>query len=182
MSNERITALKIALDRPVVLVGLMGSGKTTLGKALARRLGLEFVDADDVIVAAMGKDIAQIFADHGEEYFRDAERRMIAKLFTGVKVISTGGGAFINDETRALIGEKAISVWLKADLDTLAKRTAGDRNRPLLKDDPVGALTALIDKRYPVYAQADITVETGAERAEKTLSRITDALCRHAGL
>jgi shikimate kinase len=184
MIDPRIASLNASLDRPVVLVGLMGSGKTTLGRALARKMMRDFIDADDVIVAAEGKTIPEIFADHGEDHFRNAEREAIAGLFNGkVKIISTGGGAFINDETRALIGEKGISLWLKADVMTLAARTAGDRNRPLLKGgDPVETLGGLIDKRYPVYAQADITVETGAERAEQTLDKIIDALCRHAGL
>lgn len=179
---KTIVALKAALDRPVVLVGLMGSGKTTLGQALSMALGVGFTDADDVIVKNAGKPIARIFDEDGEPVFRALERDTIAGLLGGkVCIISTGGGAFMNDSTRALIGERALSVWLKADLDTLARRTRGDRKRPLLKDDPMGALRALMDARYPVYAQADITVETGAEPAEQTLDKILHALCRHTG-
>lgn len=177
--------MMIKLDKPLVLVGLMGSGKTTLGCALADALGLGFTDADDVIVARAGKTIPAIFADDGEDAFRTAERQAIASLLDHAtpQVIATGGGSFINDETRMLVKEKALSLWIKADLDTLVARTAGDDNRPLLAGgDPRAALGALMDKRYPVYAQADITVETGTEPVEQTLDRIMDALralCGH---
>ena len=182
-NTVKTVRLRAVLDRPVALVGLMGSGKSTLGRTLAEALGLSFVDADDIVVKRAGKPIAAIFAQDGEAAFRTLERTVIADLMSaGPKIIATGGGAFMNDSTRTLIGEKAISLWLKADLPTLVKRTAGDRNRPLLAGgDPSAILSGLMDTRYPVYAQADITVETGRESPEKTLGDMIDALCRHTG-
>lgn len=171
------------MGKPVVLVGLMGSGKSTLGRALARALDKGFCDADEVIADKAGKPIPQIFDEDGEPAFRELERTVIAKLLDGKSgVISTGGGAFMNAATREAIAQKGVSVWLRADINTLAKRTAGDRKRPLLKGgDPIGALRALMDTRYPVYAQADITIDTGLEPVEQTLDKIIDALCRHTG-
>ena len=153
----------LTLDRPIVLVGLMGVGKTTIGRRLAQRLSLPFVDADEEIESAAGMTISEIFERYGEPHFRDGERRVIARLIDGLpKVIATGGGAFMNDETRALIKERSISVWLKADLDVLVRRVSRKDSRPLLSGkDPLAVLTELAEKRYPVYAQADIMVETG---------------------
>ena len=153
----------LTLDRPIVLVGLMGVGKTTIGRRLAQRLSLPFVDADEEIESAAGMTISDIFERYGEPHFRDGERRVIARLIDGLpKVIATGGGAFMNDETRALIKERSISVWLKADLDVLVRRVSRKDSRPLLSGkDPLAILTELAEKRYPVYAQADIMVETG---------------------
>jgi shikimate kinase len=158
-----IELIKASLrGRPIVLVGLMGAGKTSVGRRLADRLGLTFVDADHEIEEAAGKSIPDIFADHGEAYFRDGEKRVIARLIeNGEQVLATGGGAYINDETRAAIKTRALTVWLKADLDVLLKRVMKRDNRPLLaNDNPEAVMRKLIDLRYPIYAQADITVES----------------------
>ena len=149
-------------ERPIVLVGLMGAGKTSVGRRLAEKLGVPFVDADHEIEAAAGKPIKEIFADHGEAYFREGERRVIQRLIgNGAQVLATGGGAYMNDETRQRIQEHGISVWLRAPLPLLMKRVAKRQDRPLLQtDDPETVMRALIDKRYPVYALADVTVES----------------------
>jgi shikimate kinase len=149
-------------QRSIVLVGLMGAGKTTIGRRLAHYLAIPFVDADAEIELAAGKSISEIFADHGETLFRDGERRVIARLLAeGPKVLATGGGAFMNAQTRAIIAEKAVSVWLKADLDLLVQRTAGRSHRPLLnRGNPREILKGLIAVRYPVYGLADVHVRS----------------------
>jgi len=149
-------------DRSIVLVGLMGCGKSSVGRRLASRLGIQFVDADEEIERVAAKSIVEIFTDHGEAYFRDGERRVIARLLSnGPQVLATGGGAFINPETRAKIRERGISVWLKADLPVLMRRVAKRDTRPLLKTaDPAAVMQDLMDKRYPIYAEADITLES----------------------
>ena len=146
--------------RSVVLVGMMGSGKSSIGRRLAARLTVPFVDADAEIEAAAGMTIAEIFEKHGEPYFRAGEARVIARLLEhGPQVLATGGGSFMNPDTRALIRAKGVSVWLKAELDVLMKRIKRRGDRPLLKnDDPAATLTTLIAERYPVYADADLTV------------------------
>ena len=148
--------------RSLVLVGLMGCGKSTVGRRLAARLDLPFVDADAEIERAAGKTIPEIFAAHGEPYFRDGERRVIARVLAeGGHVLATGGGAFMDTTTRALVRARGISVWLKADLDVLMKRVRKRGNRPLLQTpDPEGAMRRLMDERYPVYAEADLTVHS----------------------
>lgn len=147
-------------NRVIVLVGLMGAGKSTVGRRLAEKLALPFVDADHEIETAAGKTIPEIFADHGEAYFRDGERKVIARLLdSGAAVLATGGGAYVNAETRNLIRGKGISVWLKADLPLLMRRVSRRSNRPLLQNsDPEAVMRRLIDERYPIYANADITV------------------------
>jgi shikimate kinase len=147
-------------DRAIVLVGLMGAGKSTVGRRLADKLGLPFVDADHEIEAAAGKTIPEIFADHGEAYFREGERKVIARLLdSGAAVLATGGGAYVNTETRNLIKLKGVSIWLKADLPLLMRRMSRRSNRPLLKsDDPQAVMRRLIEERYPIYQHADITV------------------------
>lgn len=148
------------LDRSVVLVGLMGVGKTTIGRRLSARLGLPFVDADAEIESAAGQTISEIFERFGEAHFRDGERRVIARLIDGPpKVLATGGGAFVHDETRALILAKAIAVWLDADIATLVERVGRRSNRPLLAGrDAKTVLTELAAVRNPLYAQAQIHV------------------------
>jgi shikimate kinase len=149
-------------QRPIVLVGLMGAGKTSVGRRLAEKLGIPFVDADHEIETAAGKPIKEIFADHGEAYFREGERRVIQRLIgNGAQVLATGGGAYMNDETRARIQEHGVSVWLRAALPLLMKRVAKRQDRPLLQaDDPEKVMRELMDKRYPVYALADVTLES----------------------
>jgi len=146
--------------RPLVLVGMMGAGKTTVGKRLAARLGRRFADSDEEIERAAQMTIPEIFAQRGEAEFRSGETRVIARLLREPDlVLATGGGAFINEDTRALILSNALSVWIKADFDLLFARVSKRSNRPLLQTaDPRATLKALIDARYPVYAQADVTV------------------------
>ncbi len=149
-------------ERTIVLVGLMGAGKTTVGRRLAQRLGLPFLDADSEIEKAAGETISEIFEHHGEAAFRDGERRVIARLLHNPKqILATGGGAFMDPETRANIAARGISIWLRADLDVLMRRVGRRGNRPLLKqDDPRIVMERLMAQRYPVYAGADITVDS----------------------
>jgi shikimate kinase len=148
--------------RSLVLVGLMGCGKSSVGKRLAGKLGLPFVDADEEIEKVAAKSISEIFADHGEEYFRNGERRVIARLLdNGPQVLATGGGAFINPETRTKIKDRGISIWLRAELPVLLRRVSKRDTRPLLKTgDPETVMSALMAARYPLYAEADLTVES----------------------
>jgi shikimate kinase len=148
--------------RSIVLVGLMGAGKTTVGRRLAQKLGLPFVDADAEIERAAGETIPEIFERHGEAVFRDGERRVISRLLEcGTQVLATGGGAFMDETTRAKIAAHGISVWLRADLDVLMRRVIRRSNRPLLKQgDPRRVMERLIAERYPVYARADVTVDS----------------------
>lgn len=156
----------------------MGAGKSCIGRLLAAELELPFVDADKEIEAAAGCSVEDIFAAHGEAAFRDGERRVIARLLTQPKmVLATGGGAFMDPETRKLILDRATSVWLRADVDLLARRTARRNNRPLLKrGDPREILGRLIKERYPVYAEADVTVDSVDGPPEMTLARVLDGL------
>lgn len=149
--------------RSIVLVGIMGSGKTSVGRRLAARLGLDFVDADAAIETAARMTIAEIFKRHGETFFRDREHHVIARLITeGQKVLATGGGAFMREDTRKKIGESGLSIWLKADHDVLMRRVRKRSNRPLLHtDDPEATMQKLIDERYPIYALADYTIHSG---------------------
>ena len=144
------------------MVGLMGCGKSSVGRRLAQLVGLSFVDADEEIERSAGKTIPEIFEDHGEDYFRAGERRVIARLLKGgPQVLATGGGAFLNAETRANVREHGVSVWLKADLPVLMRRVRRRSNRPLLKSaDPEAVMRNLMTVRYPIYAFADITVES----------------------
>ena len=167
--------------RTIVLVGLMGAGKTNIGRRLAMRLQLPFVDADSEIEAAAGETIPEIFENRGEAAFREGERRVIARLLEApVHVLATGGGAYMDPQTRALIRERSISVWLRAELEVLLQRVARRSNRPLLKQgDPREVLSQLIERRYPVYAEADIVVDSIEGPPELTLGRVVDALQRH---
>jgi shikimate kinase len=168
----------------VVLVGLMGAGKTSVGARLAERLRAPFRDSDAEIEAAASMSVADIFETHGEAYFRAGERRVIRRLIAeGPQVLATGGGAFMDPETRALVKAEAVSVWLKADLETLVARTAGRTHRPLLnRGDPRQTLASLIEARYPVYAEADLAVETVAGRPhEEMVERILAALATVPG-
>ncbi|MBN9261404.1 MAG: shikimate kinase, partial [Hyphomicrobium sp.] len=169
--------------RSIVMVGLMGCGKSSIGRRLAAALGLPFVDADDEIERAALKTIPEIFADHGEAYFRDGERRVIKRLLdNGPQVLATGGGAFMNEETRAAIKAAGISVWLRADLDVLMRRVAKRDNRPLLRaDDPTAIMKNLMDQRYPVYAEADITIDSRDTMHDVIVNEIVTALIAYGG-
>lgn len=162
----------------IVLVGLMGAGKSTIGRRLAARLGVPFVDADDEVERAAGCSIGDMFEVHGEVAFREGEKRVIGRLLDGpVGVLATGGGAFMNEETRDRIREKGVSVWLRADLDVLVRRCARRDDRPLLKDgDMRETLEDLIDRRYPVYGEADIVVDTGDMPHRTVVDKIMEEL------
>ena len=164
--------------RAIVLVGLMGAGKSTVGRKLASRLGLPFKDADQEIQEAANMTIADIFAVHGEPYFRSGEQRVIARLLgDGPLVLATGGGAFMKAETRARIAAAGISVWLRADLDVLMRRVRRRANRPLLRNaDPEGTMRQLMSVRHPVYALADITVESREAPHEGVVGEVVAAL------
>jgi shikimate kinase len=167
-----------APERSIVLVGLMGAGKSSIGRRLGQRRDCPFVDADKEIETAAGCSIEEIFERHGEAAFRDGERRVIARLLAGPRqVLATGGGAFMDASTRKAIGERGIAVWLRADLDLLVKRTAKRSHRPLLnKGDPRQILRELIDKRHPVYAEADIVVDSMDGPPEETVKKTLAAL------
>ncbi|UVO49099.1 shikimate kinase [Sphingomonas sp. SUN019] len=166
--------------RAIVLVGLMGVGKSTVGRRLANRLALPFVDADHEIEAAAGMTISEIFAEYGEAYFRDGERRVIARLIDGTpKIIATGGGAFVNDDTRALILEQALAVWLDADPDVLVERVKRRNTRPLLRNrDPGTVLRELAAARNPLYALAPIRVASNNAPHDATVRAILEAIGR----
>ncbi len=182
---EAIEAITAGLaERSIVLVGLMGAGKSTVGRRLANALGISFLDADHEIEDAAGMKVAEIFSKYGEEHFRDGERKVMARLLGGhAAVIATGGGAFMNEETRALIKQRAISVWLKAELELLLERVMRRDTRPLLKSgDPRDILDRLMVERHPVYAKADIIIETGDGPHERVVRDILDGLESFLGL
>jgi shikimate kinase len=168
--------------KTIALVGLSGVGKSSVGRRLAAALGMPFRDADAEVEAAAGRPIPEIFAQYGEEAFRDGERRVIARLLAEPPhVLATGGGAFMSPETRRLIKEKAVSVWLKADIEVLARRVSRKENRPLLAGkDPLIVLEAQAKERYPVYAEADLVVETGDTPHHATVEAILKALSPEA--
>lgn len=177
-SAEAAARLAAAAARPIALVGLMGAGKTTVGRRLAARLELPFVDADAEIETASGLTVAEIFERFGEAHFRDGERRVIARLIDGApKVIATGGGAFIQPDTRALILERTVAVWLDADVATLVERVRRRNTRPLLRDrDPGVVLAELAAVRNPIYAEAPIRIGSKATPHGDTVEAIVTAL------
>ena len=172
---DRYTPLRA---RTITLVGLMGVGKSSVGRRLANALELPFKDADVEIEAAAGRSIPEIFASLGEPAFREGERRVITRLLEDPPhVLATGGGAFITPETRALIKERSVSVWLKADLEVLVRRVGRKDNRPLITGkDPLEVLTDLAAVRYPIYAEADVVVETGDTAHHVTVDQVIQAL------
>jgi len=180
LSGGRIEAIARKIQRPVVLVGMMGVGKSSVGKRLAATLHVPFVDADDAIEESAQMSIPEIFENYGEDEFRDGERRVIARLIEengGRKVIATGGGAFCNDETRALILEKTIAVWLDSDIDTLVERTSRKDDRPLLKQgDPREILTRLRAEREPFYSQAPVHVISSEGPHMQTVSKVLEGI------
>lgn len=166
------------MQRPIVLVGLMGSGKSTIGRRLAARLHVDFVDTDDEIERLSGMTISDMFAKFGESHFRDGERRVITRLLDEAPlVMATGGGAFINDETRAAILEKGTAIWMDADIPTLVDRVSRRNHRPLLKDrDPAEVLRELAQVRNPIYAEAPLRVSSASDPHEVTVRAILEAL------
>jgi shikimate kinase len=169
--------------RSVVFVGLMGAGKTAIGRKVAALLDLPFIDSDQEIEQVSRMTIPELFERYGEPEFRALEQRVIQRVLeTGPQVLSTGGGAFMNAQTRGLIAAQAVSIWLKADLDVLFARVAKKQNRPLLKtEDPKATLRRLMDERYPVYAEANVTVYTRDERKDVIVGEVLDALAGHLG-
>jgi len=174
---------EINIDKPIVMVGLMGAGKTSIGRALARYLGIPFVDSDKEIEKAAGCSVVDIFAMYGEQEFRRVEEKVIERLLDTpplVKVISTGEGAFITDAIRKMVLQRSMTIWLKADLELLVKRTNFRHTRPqLLNTDSRQILAQLIKERYDIYALADIMVETKDENIHKTLNKVLGAIENH---
>ena len=181
---EAVRSIRARLGaRSIVLVGMPGSGKSAVGRRLAARLELPFIDADEEIERAAGKPITDIFKDHGEAYFRDGERKVIARLLrSGPQVLATGGGAFMVAETQENVRKFGISVWLKAELPLLLRRVLKRNNRPLLEKDPEGVMRQLMETRYPIYAKADITVESHDLPHEAIVGEIIAALADSAVL
>ncbi|MGI9478857.1 MAG: shikimate kinase [Hyphomicrobiaceae bacterium] len=167
-------------QRSIVLVGLMGCGKSSVGRRLAVKLGLPFVDADTEIELAAGKTIPEIFTDYGEEHFRDREHLVIARLLRGgPQVLATGGGAYMRADTRLAIAKAGIAVWLRAELDVLMRRVMRRDDRPMLKNaDPEATMRQLMDVRYPIYAEADLTIESRDVTHEVVVNEIVTALKR----
>ena len=178
LERREIAQIAARIDKPIVLVGLMGVGKSTVGRKLSEMLDRDFVDADEEIEKAAQRSVSEIFAEFGEAYFRDGERRVIARLIEDKSgVIATGGGAFIDDQTRALILENAIAVWINSDIDILGERTSRRDTRPLLKDgDPREILTKLYEAREPFYSQAQITVTSENTPHAETAWAILEAI------
>ncbi|WP_372426354.1 shikimate kinase [Salinarimonas chemoclinalis] len=185
VGGAREARVRAALaGRPLVLVGLMGAGKSTVGRRLAVRLGLPFRDADTEIEEAAGMSIPDIFEIYGEAHFRDGERRVIDRLLReGAIVLATGGGAFMDDATRRAVAESGVSVWLRADLETLMRRVRKRSTRPLLQNpDPEGTMRALMERRYPVYAMADVVVESHDGAHEDVVEAVVTALEAHLAI
>ena len=179
--QKRDELQRLLAGRPLVLVGMMGAGKTTVGRRLANRLGRHFIDSDEEIETAAGMSIEDIFASHGEADFRAGEVRVIARLLKQHDIVlGTGGGAFVNPETRSLVKAEAVSVWIKADFELLFARVSRRSNRPLLKTaNPRETLQKLIEARYPIYAEADITVVSRDVPQDQVASEVIDAVAAH---
>lgn len=181
--QKREALTELLGGRPIVLVGMMGAGKTTVGRRLANRLGRHFIDSDEEVEKAAGMSIEDIFKLHGEADFRAGEVKVIARLLKedGI-VLGTGGGAFINPDTRTLVKQQAVSVWIKADFELLFQRVSRRSNRPLLKTpNPRETLQQLIEQRYPIYAEADVTIVSRDVPQDQVASDVIDALLVHLG-
>lgn len=181
--QKREALTELLCGRPIVLVGMMGAGKTTVGRRLANRLGRHFIDSDEEVEKAAGMSIEDIFKLHGEADFRAGEVKVIARLLKedGI-VLGTGGGAFINPDTRTLVKQQAVSVWIKADFELLFQRVSRRSNRPLLKTpNPRETLQQLIEQRYPIYAEADVTIVSRDVPQDQVASDVIDALLVHLG-
>jgi shikimate kinase len=184
LKQERLARIRETLgSRSIVLIGLMGAGKTAVGRRLANRLDLAFIDADREIELAAGETVSEIFAEHGEDYFRQGEAKVIARLLQGgPQVLATGGGAYMDAGTRANIEAKGLSIWLKAELPVLLHRVRRRNNRPLLASgNPETVMRELMQKRHPVYAKADITVESRDVPHDVIVSDVIEALARWLG-
>ncbi len=168
----------LPLERSIVLVGLMGSGKSAIGRRLAARIGMDFIDADSEIEKAAGLSINDIFEVHGEQAFRDGERRVIARILSQpAHILATGGGAFMDPETRKLVKQRGISIWMRAEFDVLLRRVSRCDNRPLLKGtDKEEVLRRLIEERYPVYGEANITVQSQDGPHDETVGEVIEAI------
>jgi shikimate kinase len=181
MSDAVSAAPPQAGPRTIALIGLMGVGKSTVGRRLAARIGRPFVDGDEEIERAAGRSVSEIFADLGETEFRAGEARVMRRLLTGPPVVlATGGGAVLNADTRKLMKSHAVSVWLRAELPVIVERVARRDTRPLLRGkDPLATLTALAEARYPIYAEADVVVDVGAGPHGQAVGRVLKALEAH---
>ena len=179
--GKRDALQELLHGRPIVLIGMMGAGKTTVGRRLASRLGRHFVDSDEEVEKAAGMSIEDIFKARGEADFRAGEVKVIARLLKQSDIVlGTGGGAFINEETRSALREAAITVWIKADFELLFQRVSRRSHRPLLKTaNPRETLQKLIDQRYPIYAEADVTVVSRDVPQDQVASEVMDALLEH---
>jgi len=177
-SGPELAVVRALAGRSIVLVGMMGAGKSSIGRRLASRLGVPFIDADTEIESAAGMTIPEIFEKHGEPYFRAGEARVIARLLdNGPQVLATGGGSVMDPQTRALIGQKGISIWLKADIDVLLKRTKRRNDRPLVEK-----IKDLLPVREPIYAQADIIIQSRDEPHDTIIDEIMGELPKRLGL
>ena len=182
---QESTLLSALGPRSIVLVGMMGAGKSSIGRKLGHRLGLPFIDADTEIEVAAGMTIPEIFSTYGEPYFRSGEARVIARLLdSGPQVLATGGGAYMHADTRASIRQKAVSVWLKADFEVLMRRVKrrSTADRPMLQGDPAQRIAHLMAERYPVYAEADVTVMSRDVAHETIVNEIIAALAEPLGI
>ena len=182
MASPGLAPQDLPIDRTIVLIGMMGAGKTAVGRRLAKVLQWPFQDADEAIETAAGTTISNIFAEIGEASFRAKERQVIARLLSQKRqVLALGGGAFIDPDTRALVRARALSIWLRADLDTLVRRTGRPRKRPLLAGgDPRRKLAELLDQRTPIYAEADLVVDSSDVPIKTVVDRVVKALATHA--
>ena len=178
MDKQLVTDIKRRMRRPIVMIGLMGCGKTRIGSGLARALSVPFYDSDHEIESAAGMDIPTIFERFGEQYFREGERRVLKRLLDqGLSVVATGGGAVMNEETAQIIWNRSVCVWLRADLDTLVARTAKSEARPLLRQgNPRDILGRLMEERYPTYGNADIVVDTHDGDVNAVINNVMEQL------
>jgi len=179
--NDIVEDIQRLLERPIILIGMMGAGKTRIGRQLSKILNLDFFDSDDEIEAAAGMEISEIFERFGESYFRDGERRVIERLVDGsVRVIATGGGAIMTEEVSRLVWDNAISVWVRADIEIMVERTQRKDNRPLLKNgDAREILTKLAEDRYPVYEKADIVIDSHNGPSEAIINQSLEKIHKY---
>lgn len=181
IDQDKLFSIRTRLDRPIALIGMMGAGKTRLGKMLAEALNMPFIDSDEEIESAAGMGIPEIFEKYGEPYFRDGERRVIKRLIEeGGRVIATGGGAVLNTDTASELWDKTLAIWVRADLDVMLERTGRNNKRPLLKNgNPREIMVKLMEVRYPIYEKAHIVVESRSGAAEDVLHDAINQIYTH---